>query len=133
MNSDPRYTLTLTEKQAHALSVACELLARVGMGQLRNVADWTPTEGREGVEDYHRLQDALEAIEPLATGLGRNAFPSISRCSVTARNAYDIHQVVRYQLDGEREPGTGFCSFRREPLKVGEEPLPEIRKEGVTT
>ena len=32
--SETRYTLTVTEDQACAISAACELLARLGMGQL---------------------------------------------------------------------------------------------------
>ena len=43
------YTLTITHTQARTLSTACEVLARLGMGQFKDALDcpqWEPYEQR---------------------------------------------------------------------------------------
>ena len=55
------YTLQITRQQALTLQVACEMLARLGIGQFRDALDHLPT--REfRPEGWHEDMDAIGAI-----------------------------------------------------------------------
>lgn len=84
------YTLTLTEGQARILRDACELLARVHMGQFRHVVDEVVLHR----ENWHALKPAHE----IADQLERVLFPrGIKSADIQDRSrvAWDLYQIVR--------------------------------------
>lgn len=130
-----KYNLTITREQADVLSSACELLARVHMGQLGFVAE--SFLGKESAP-FIALREALEEIEPLATEMHRNAYHSISSKEIPdeARVAWDIYQVIRNRTSHDRadEKGTPKDFLHRgtrcydTPMRFSEEQeLPEMR------
>jgi hypothetical protein len=96
MSAPYRYALALTEDQAVAVEIACETLARIGMGQLAGVGDHTPAAAN--VDGLLAVREALRAIEPLATGgLPPNASHGIAseRVAIQARRAWEVYTAVR--------------------------------------
>lgn len=95
MSAPYRYALALTEDQAVAVEIACETLARIGMGQLAGVGDHTPAGAN--VDGLLAVREALRAIEPLATGLPLHAYHGIAseRVAVQARRAWEVYTSVR--------------------------------------
>lgn len=129
-----KYVLTLDEEQANVLSMACELLSRIHMGQLKSVADcfmamdccrWT------------EIRDKLEEIEPLITGR-KNCFFGIHSKEIPnrARIAWDLYQVLRHRVSHDRADREGIpndFSHRMtvnydEPMVSSGKPLSEMKK-----
>jgi hypothetical protein len=86
-----KYNLTITENQGQVLCKALELLSRIYMGQLGDIA-FQVFAGMQDTDRYCKLRDGLEALETLATGLERNAFHGIysDKISDVARIAWDL-------------------------------------------
>ena len=57
------YTITVTEQQARTISAACELLARLGMGQWPEMLHHLPMQPRK------RGGDHISALLPYMAGL----------------------------------------------------------------
>lgn len=125
MTAPYRYALALTREQAEAVNAACELLARVGMGQLKGLCDYAPA-GRGNVDAYVALAEALESVEPLATGMPHGASPGISSESVhvAARRAWEVYQSIREVFAASHERNCP-CVWHYPFLSVtGGEPRP---------
>jgi hypothetical protein len=58
------YTLTITEKQLQVISTACELLARIQGGQVREAFEHLPLKKEMNWEAYHEIQDELTKRMP---------------------------------------------------------------------
>jgi hypothetical protein len=106
MNTTPgrSYKLHVTESQLQAIRNACELLARVHMGQLFAVAEAL---ARYNLADrYCELREGLEALQPLVHGLPANSYPGIHspKLADEAGQAWDIHRVCRHILAWDRNP-----------------------------
>lgn len=118
----------MTENQARVLMRALDLYSRVRMGQFRTISylftpyrefDWT-------VVDYH-LDATKRAIFP---ELDTNAYYGIFNDEVgDAKNAWDIHQVVRHALAWHRNLEGGITVDFDEPWATSDEPLPTIELE----
>ena len=121
------YVLTMTEEQALVLSSACELLSRIGMGQIEEIAHHIPA-GQISRQECSQLRDALRDLTPLATGLSRGAYHSIASAGAAARSAYDLYQVLRHRIAWDREPAGGIFVHFDEPRQLGDEPLPIISR-----
>lgn len=102
--------LRMTEEQAKIASLACELYARVRLGQFREII-WNPYMIRDmGDENYferrdlaeHHLMEARALVYPY---LGKHVGASwgIGKFE-DADAAFDIHQVLRHALGDGREP-----------------------------
>lgn len=115
------YTLTISENQVRVLIAACDLLSRVGMGQIEEMAQFTPA-----VSAQPMLKDLLINLIPLATGLEHGAYHSIGAAGPDARCAYDCLQVMRHRLAWDREPDGGVFVQFDEPRRLADEPLPTI-------
>jgi hypothetical protein len=102
--TDKHYKLTINEAQANTIKTACELLARVHMGQLAFVAEVSLPWVAGTTEAYLELKDALQNLEPLATGLNKNSFHGIhsSKLPEQASIAWDLHQVIRHRVSHDR-------------------------------
>lgn len=140
--SEFRYKLTITKTQARALTVASELLARLGMGQWRDAMLRMPLKKdlstwHEDLEEIGRIlskhidRDVKEYTESLGVGSGRVSFSS--------KDAWDIYQVLRHKMswddaimrglimEGDRRDfSTMWAVDYDSPLKISEGPLPLI-------
>lgn len=120
------YTLTLTDGQALVLRDACELLARVHMGQFGHVVD-------EVVLHRENWRDALKPAHEIADQLERVLFPrglGIKSADIQDRSrvAWDLYQVVRGAIAwADVPPGAPRPSMQVQydrPMHTGEtEPL----------
>lgn len=95
-----KYTLTLTEDQARALSNAAELVSRLHMGQLDCLRSFLHYPNDNHEEISRRLDDLRELMGLIPPGCGRNAFYGISSSEITntSRTLFDIHQVIRHEI-----------------------------------
>ncbi|WP_311419029.1 hypothetical protein [Haemophilus parahaemolyticus] len=112
----PKYQLTLTEKQAQIVQDACELYERLHAGQ------WFALEPYLKLKPDHYFWQVENCfhyfIEPYLE-LDKMNFE---------RNAGDIMNVIRHRLSWDKYPEGGKTVNFREPMKFGEEPLPEIKR-----
>jgi len=96
-----KYKLILNEDQVAALSAACELLARVGIGQFEKVLDFSehqPGYIKDDPADMHVARELLLRASNLMTGMRGDAGWSIGNQKDVPdrfRVAYDMHQVIR--------------------------------------
>jgi hypothetical protein len=124
------YQLTLTRRQAEVVRAACELLGRLGTGQLSEVAWWagpkcaSPDVGGddESVENFHCLEASLRDLEPLSSGFEiPGAYHSIGSPKVdeSAKVAWDLYKVVAHRLlwDGLSNPSGALAS---QPTAISE-------------
>lgn len=133
---DKKYTLTLTEKQAVLIKEALEEYFRIRMNQWRDLADSlamknidlspdNPNHERifDGyIQDRYAVQKVLECAGRILWDGQRNDK------SEEQLIAEDIWKVIRHQLWKDRLNKVEWCVDAREPLKVSDEPLPEIKK-----
>lgn len=113
------YLLTLSEDQAKTLSLACETLARLGMGQVDFALDYVPGDlnwdTRLGVK--HMLTKAMGFDSP-------NMSLGIRAASLLARRAWDLHAVVRQQIALNND-FPEHDVWRHDPDQLAGEPLPK--------
>jgi hypothetical protein len=130
------YTLTLTERQAHVVSQACEVFARIQIGQLIEAVRLLPAfkADRDG-------EILKRAASHLARDVERAVTTSMHAAEPEARIAWDVHQVVRHQLAWDWAIEKGYVDSRDDPRtakmiavtydtpqRMGDEPLPVIAK-----
>ena len=88
------YTITLNEAQAGTIQIACEVLARLGIGQFRDALEQLPT--TEFFPDgWHEDMAAVENI------LRRHMQPQISTRE-QHKVAWDLYTLVRHRLSWDR-------------------------------
>jgi len=138
--SQKTYTLTLTEEQAGVLSTACEVLARLGIGQFRDALRHLPL-SEPAPDGWH------EDLAEIGRILQKHTISNVDGCvsslsmrgeatSATAKTAWDMHHVIRHRLawdwakaqgltDGiRRNWGGGMLGVQYdEPFKAGTQPL----------
>ena len=142
------YTIAVTAEQARIISDACELLARLGTGQWPEFIDYMP----EPLA-FHGRHDAVEALRPVMADLLRQYSPAGAYidgyqshlgifnelAARGAREAWDLHQVIRHRLAWDRAIAEGRTDGTTrnwadgmmgvdydEPMHAGSEPLAEI-------
>lgn len=132
-----RYTLTLTEKQIMLIKEALEEYFRIRMNQWVDLSndlaakniDLSPKN-----PNHSRLFDKYindrDTIYEIFECIGRIIKLDGSKKTEKQLIAEDIWQVIRYELwkDKDSENKSEWCVDAREPLKVSEEPLPEMKK-----
>jgi len=117
------YTLTLTERQAAELQEACELLARIKIGQIDHAIERLP--GYYDTRDYERRHATQHEIKRLANSL----MPEATRRREDGI-AWDLYQVIRHRLAWDRAYDQGAIKPgepRKWPEMMGvcyDEPLP---------
>lgn len=141
------YTLTITEKQARAISQACDLLQRVQLGQWEEIIDWLPF---KKPIDYTKLRDDKHVIgiilsEHMVDGVdGYGSSLGIGHPDLPYDNGvlYDLHCVIRKKLawekavedriieteDSPRKWPEMIQVFYDDPMKWGDEPLATITR-----
>lgn len=138
------YTLRITTEQAHVLSRACELLARLGIGQITEGLREIPQVEDIDWSDFH---DDCQAVCKLMSKYmprridGWTSNLGIYNADKGAQRAWDLHQVLRHRLawdlaikegwtdgttrDWEQMMGVHFD----DPMRVCPEPLATIQKD----
>jgi len=130
--------LTLTKEQADILQKACEMYARVRMGQFSEII-WCLLDIKTPTEEYCKRRDEAERLLYEARKhiypdlFGRGHSYGIGKFE-DADIAFDIHQVLRYKKGDQREP----FSYRHLPevkllccenkTENGDEEKPNINK-----
>ena len=137
-----KYKIELTKKQAETVMVACEVLARLGIGQFRDALEHLPLE---------RLPIWSEDLQSIGKTISRYTKHNVdgwcTHLSIgnydtrdEARTAWDIYQVIRHKLswlravaDGIVESETSPRDWQKmmgvnydEPMKTSDEPLPKM-------
>lgn len=131
--SNERVTLTLTREQALTVEKACELLARLNIGQFKTVTEML-LDFRRGVDDYCHRRDMANDLLDLAaiTIFGRGAYgqPDIKEKSVEHERAWLVYATLRHARSWHDHPEGGYTVNFDKPLPTGEyTPKCEITKE----
>jgi hypothetical protein len=126
-----RYNVTLTEAQVSVISMACELVGRLRLGQFYDIV-WKvyPETLGSGTVDHEKLRTLFDDIS-LELRKQRGHSGSDKDWTDAARAAWDIHQVFRHRLSWDNNPGGNNMNVHfDEPMPISQEPLPKI--EGYT-
>ena len=139
MWSDPmgnRYILTLTEKQAILIKDALEEYFRIRMNQwgdlaeslvIKNIDLSTDNPNHEKIFERHITE--RDAVRNVLECAGRILWENqINPKSDEQLIAEDIWQVIRHQLWKDSENKNDWCVDASEPLRMSDEPLPEMKK-----
>jgi len=121
-----KYTLILTARQAAEISSACEIVARLQMGQVDMALRELPGDHPKDYDALREIQQMIERLVPAKIERGDSI-------------AWDLYQVIRHRLSWDRaiERGEIKEGDRRkwpemmgvsydEPMKKGDEPLAVI-------
>lgn len=114
------YTIKLNKSQLETLSVATEILSRLGIGQFNFALDWLPFDNGKCIshEDQLYFSERLSAlmvhhIDGYRSSLGINS----RETPEFAKIAWDLHQVFRNRLAWERAVEKGIVASLDAPRK----------------
>ena len=122
--------LEMTRDQALLVENACELLARLHIGQFKTVTDMVlPIHGME-IDDYCRRRDNANDALMLAAKIifGRNCYdqPDVEKKDEEHNRAWNVYQVLRYTRSWHDYPdGVHWSVCFDQPMKLLNEPLPK--------
>lgn len=116
-----KYTIELNEEQLHVLSRACELYARVQIGQIREALDELPLAYPIDSESWNEDKETIGRIISKHTidnvdGWRSSLGISNEQTHESAKVSYDIHQAIRHKLSWDRAVQEGKV---RNPLETG--------------
>lgn len=132
--SEVKYILSLDPEQANIVSRACNLYARIRMGQL----DEIPWElGYKRPERFGKsFNYDHDIVERALSVLKKEFFPTFSigeslgiGHDPVADCAFNAHQILRYTQSWQEHPEGGESVYFYAPLQVSEVPIPECRVE----
>ncbi len=94
------YTLTITARQAALIRDACEVLARLGMGQIRDALDHLPTDEFRPTSFHETADTIVRMLEPLMkpSAYYPNQSPYRQQQRENMEIAWDLYQVIRHRL-----------------------------------
>ena len=138
------YTITVTDKQARTLSMACEVLARLGMGQFKDAMDHLPRDIHPSrVFEWHEDMEEISRIlsRHMQGGIdGIRSSTGIYNSDEDTRIACDLHEVIRHRLAWDRAIAEGITDGTErkwpemmqitydDPMKYSDEPLAKMEK-----
>ena len=128
------YTLTITATQAAAISHACEVLARLGMGQYTDALECLPTKELrpDGWNEDMAAIGHILSKHTYAYGVYNQR--NEPKRTAMSKVAWDVYQVTRHRLAWDRaradghtgdKPPTWGVSFDT-PTQTSPEPLPQM-------
>jgi len=123
------YTITCSEKQLKAISLACEILSRLQCGHISAVLDQCKNEkGESFCIPYESIHKVEKIIKPIL-GLGLNAHYGVGKFD-SADILWDIYQVIRHQIWNDRDirERNNWCVDASPALKFGSEELIKVEK-----
>lgn len=126
------YTLHLSEAQARTISHACEVLARLGIGQFKDALECLPLKEfrPDGWhEDMEGIAHILKKHTTVMHGVGAYHAISSHKTSDRSKTAWDLYQVVRHRLAWDANPeGDHMSVMFDQPMKTGPDPLAFMEK-----
>lgn len=127
--TEEKVILEMNREQALTVEVACELLARLHIGQFKEITNvLLPVHGKDIADYCRRRDDANEALE-LAANLmfGRTIYNTPNATKTEQHNrAWNIYQVLRYTRSWHDHPeGDPWSVCFDEPMNLLNEPLPK--------
>lgn len=133
---EKKYTLTITEKQTILIKEALEEYFRIRMNQWGDLADSLVMKGIDLSPNnpnhekiFERYITEREAVRKVLECAGRIIWENQRNPkSEEQLIAEDIWQVIRHQLWKDSENKNDWCVDSREPLRMSDEPLPEMKK-----
>lgn len=121
------YAIHLNAAQAQAISTACEVLARLGIGQIEDALHHLPP--RDGGPNEGWADDVQAVRSLMKKHMGQVTGFRMGKSADLANTAWDLHQVVRHRLAWDRNPAGNTCSVSFDPpIKSGPEPLAWMEK-----
>ena len=134
-NSKERIVVTMTRDQAYATMAATELLARLHIGQFKEVT-WKLINrlvDENGKFDAKRRDMADAYLEQACReifGTTKNGSVNISAKSIEHNRCWAVYATIRHALAWHDHPEGGYTVNFDEPLPYGE-PMPkcEIKEE----
>lgn len=142
-----KYTIELSKKQMAIISSACELYARLGIGQWREIEKFLPLEKVIDYESFHDCMDSIgrelsKFMISNVDGYRSNLGISNRMVNDSCRDAWDIHAVLRNRLAWDRALAKGVVKEGEprkwpemmgvdydEPCKLGCETLVKVTKD----
>lgn len=130
MNTDDQqYTITLTGKQARMIANACDLVARLGLGQWREALPYLPLKDRIGT--YAAEKSVWPSLRPFLDEdlqVPNTNYGVGSDKSVPLSDDYRmIDRIIAHRLAWDKKPeGDIFLDFYP-PTRFGKETQPDIR------
>lgn len=111
------YHIKLSAEQAATLAHACEVVARLGLGQFRDALECLPCNWWE-CDGWHDDMDAIGAI--LKEHMGVDGYRSSwgihsEKVSESAKILFDLYQVLRQQLSWDRAIADGVVESHDSP------------------
>lgn len=133
---EKKYTLTITEKQAILIRDALEEYFRIRMNQWSDLADSLVMKdidlsphNTNHANIFERYIIEREAVRKVFECAGRIIWENQRNPkSEEQLIAEDIWQVIRHQLWKDSENRNDWSVDSRKPLRVSNEPLPEMKK-----
>ena len=131
-----RYNLVITEKQAILIKDALEEYFRIRMNQWGDLADSLAMKNVDLSPNnpnheriFERYITDRDAVQKVFECAGNNLWNGKRNDkSEEQLIAEDIWQVIRHQLWKDSENRNDWCVDSREPLRMSDEPLPEMKK-----
>lgn len=134
------YTVELTERQAAIVSQACELVARLGMNQVKEIFEYLPVDFNN--IDYSAYHDDQMAIENILKKYMKKP-PYNDSNEARSKIAWDLHTVIRKEIAWEHAVEEGYISSKDEsrnwnkmmgvhyddPMKTSDQPLAKVKVE----
>lgn len=139
----PHIQVELSLEQARAVSQALDLYTRMGLGQMREIADLVrsgaiPFSDRRQTDDQPAAMDALDDLAAAMSrelGFAPNASYGIGNEHVplAARRAYELQKVLDKALAEHRNPSPSFRGVDYDGLLVRytHDPAPQARVVGI--
>ena len=106
------YTITVTERQARIISNACELMARIGIGQWQEFLNYLPGANKMNWNDMR--EELLPIMERhLKPAVGINGWNSSlgvgsEKSAPDTDEAFDLSAVIRHRLAWDRAVDNGI-------------------------
>ena len=139
-----RYTIELNEHQAQTIAQACEILARLGIGQFRDALEQLPTTAfrpdgwNEDMDTIGRMlsKHTISNVDGWHSSLGIHQ----KQVREQSKDAWDLYQVIRHRLSWDRAISEGITDGKSrnwsggmmgvnydEPHKTSAQPLTTIK------
>ena len=114
MKKEPKYKLEITRQQAKTINAACELAARLGMGQIFDLEDFLPMREDMDWSAWHETtREIKKLLRPFLHEKIRGSIHSYFSILSTdtkesAKVACDIHEVLRHALSWDYAVDSGM-------------------------
>lgn len=140
--NDRTYTITVTERQACIISTACDLMARIGIGQWPEFLHHLPGANKMNLNDMREelLPIMSKYLVPAIgiSGWGSSLGVGSDKSAPDTDEAFDLNAVIRHRLAWDRAMDNGITDGTTrnwpemmgvdydEPMHWGKEPLAVI-------